>query len=412
MVLGAAVLIASSGQSGVLDASWTAPTTSTDGSPLTDLASYLVYYGASATPCPGSSFVRVSSTVLKPPPNQTVSLRLTNLTTGALYAVSVAAVDTSGNHGPCSASTSGIAQIDFTATPSIAVNFGGVNVGSSVTQVFTVESTRSGTVTGTASVSAPFSIVSGSPFTLSGAGATQAVTVRFAPTAPLSVSANVNFSADGDSISRLVTGIGLTADTTSPKVTITSPTSDPILTTGGTSLTLAGIASDNVAVTQVTWSNNRGGSGTATGTTTWTTGPIALSNGQNILTVIAWDAADNTSTATLAVTVSATTFTFTDEPLGPQSTIVKAIHLTELREAIDAARAARGLLAFAWTDPTITAGVTPIKEVHLTELRTALNQAYLAAGRVVPAYTDPAVGTSVLVKAIHFSELRIALRTL
>jgi hypothetical protein len=209
-----------------------------------------------------------------------------------------------------------------------------------------------------------------------------------------------------------VTGIGLTADTTSPKVTITSPTSDPILTTGGTSLTLAGIASDNVAVTQVTWSNNRGGSGTATGTTTWTTGPIALSNGQNILTVIAWDAADNTSTATLAVTVSATTFTFTDEPLGPQSTIVKAIHLTELREAIDAARAARGLLAFAWTDPTITAGVTPIKEVHLTELRTALNQAYLAAGRVVPAYTDPAVGTSVLVKAIHFSELRIALRTL
>jgi len=64
------------------------------------------------------------------------------------------------------------------------------------------------------------------------------------------------------------------------------------------------------------------------------------------------------------------------------------------------------------TDPTIAAGVTPIKTVHLTELPTALNQAYQAPGRVVPTYTDPAVGTSTLVKAIHFNELRMALQAL
>ena len=38
---------------GILDASWFAPTTNTDGSPLTDLASYSVYYGTSDSPLLG-----------------------------------------------------------------------------------------------------------------------------------------------------------------------------------------------------------------------------------------------------------------------------------------------------------------------------------------------------------------------
>jgi hypothetical protein len=133
--------------------------------------------------------------------------------------------------------------------------------------------------------------------------------------------------------------------------------------------------------------------------------------GQNILTVTAWDAVNNTSTATLAITVSATTFTFTDEPLGPQSPIVEAIHLTELREAIDGARVARRLPAFAWTDPTITAGGTPVKAVHLTELRMALNQAYqrkVASFRRTPI---PPSGPQ-WVKATHFNELRITVRAI
>ena len=41
---------------GVLDASWTAPTTNVDGTPLTDLGTYRVYYSTSATSCPGSIF--------------------------------------------------------------------------------------------------------------------------------------------------------------------------------------------------------------------------------------------------------------------------------------------------------------------------------------------------------------------
>ena len=92
------------------------------------------------------------------------------------------------------------------------------------------------------------------------------------------------------------------ADTTLPTVTITTPTSAATHTASATPLSLGGTASDNVAVTQVSWSNDRGGSGTATGTTSWSVSGIVLLSGQNVLTVTARDAAGNTSTDTLTVT--------------------------------------------------------------------------------------------------------------
>src|SRR5213076_302610 len=98
-----------------------------------------------------------------------------------------------------------------------------------------------------------------------------------------------------------------TADTTPPTVTITSPTSNPTFTAGGSSLTLGGTASDSVGVTQVTWVNSRGGNGTASGTTTWTVSGILLQVGTNVLTVTARDAAGNTATDALTVTLNDTT---------------------------------------------------------------------------------------------------------
>src|SRR4029077_15104378 len=64
----------------------------------------------------------------------------------------------------------------------------------------------------------------------------------------------------------------------------------------------AGTAADNVGVTQVTWANSRGGSGIATGTTSWSASGIALQAGTNVVTVTARDAAGNTGTAILTVT--------------------------------------------------------------------------------------------------------------
>src|SRR3989454_4554834 len=92
---------------------------------------------------------------------------------------------------------------------------------------------------------------------------------------------------------------------TTPTVAITSPTSNPTYSTSSSSLTLGGTASDNVGVTQVTWANSVGGSGTATGTTSWTAGGIPLLPGTNVLTVTAQDAAGNTATASLTVTCNA-----------------------------------------------------------------------------------------------------------
>src|SRR2546426_2744011 len=92
---------------------------------------------------------------------------------------------------------------------------------------------------------------------------------------------------------------------------------------------------------------------------------------------------------------------FSDDPLVPHSTVVKAAHITETRAAIDSLRVAHGLATFAWTDPTLVPGSAPVKVVHLTELRTALNQAYVAAGRTPPTYTDPLVRSEE-----HTSELQ------
>jgi hypothetical protein len=94
----------------------------------------------------------------------------------------------------------------------------------------------------------------------------------------------------------------VTLDIGIPTVTITSPTTSTTYSTTSTPITLGGTATDNVGVAQVTWVNDRGGSGTCSGTTTWTCSSIALQSGPNVLTVTARDAANNTGTDVLTVT--------------------------------------------------------------------------------------------------------------
>jgi hypothetical protein len=102
---------------------------------------------------------------------------------------------------------------------------------------------------------------------------------------------------------------------------------------------------------------------------------------------------------------------FTDDPLVPTGTRIKAVHVTELRSRINAIRTARGLSSYTWTDSTLTSGSTRIKAVHVTDLRTALSQAYTAAGLMAPAYTDNSL-VSKTVKTVHIMELRAAVRAM
>src|SRR6185295_17732979 len=100
-------------------------------------------------------------------------------------------------------------------------------------------------------------------------------------------------------------------DNTPPTVGISAPTGAATYTTNASPLTLGGSASDNVGVTQITWTNDRGGSGTATGTTSWSVSGIVLQPNANVVTVTARDAANNTGTATLTVTLDASPPTVT-----------------------------------------------------------------------------------------------------
>jgi RHS repeat-associated protein len=92
--------------------------------------------------------------------------------------------------------------------------------------------------------------------------------------------------------------------------------------------------------------------------------------------------------------------TFTNDPLVAGQTEVKALHVTELRTAINQLRAGVGLAAYAWqysvtTNDWITAN-------PILEMRTALDQ---ALGAPSPAYSAGlAQGQPIL--AIHLQELR------
>ena len=100
---------------------------------------------------------------------------------------------------------------------------------------------------------------------------------------------------------------------------------------------------------------------------------------------------------------------FTDDPIRPGVTPIKAVHFTELRARINVLRREAGLARFGWTDPVLTAGVTPVRLVHLLELRAALAEAYRTAGRAAPRWTDPAptAGTT-SIRAAHLMELHAA----
>jgi hypothetical protein len=119
-MLGGILLATTSGHAGVLTATWTAPTTNTDGSAVTDLAFYRVYYDTSDLPCPGSTFFEVASPTPTPQPGQTLSFQLTGLTTASIYNVSITAVSSSGGESSCSDIAGAIARDDSTATTDIA----------------------------------------------------------------------------------------------------------------------------------------------------------------------------------------------------------------------------------------------------------------------------------------------------
>ena len=139
----------------------------------------------------------------------------------------------------------------------------------------------------------------------------------------------------------------------------------------------------------------------------------AVGEGTATIRVTATDPSGLSVTQSFTVTVSMSSGSFTDDPIQPGLTPVRAVHFMELRARIDALRVGVGLGRFAWTDPVLWAGATPVRHVHLLELRSALAEAYRGAGRAAPRWTDvsPAAGTTPI-RAAHVTELRAAVLAL
>ncbi len=91
-------------------------------------------------------------------------------------------------------------------------------------------------------------------------------------------------------------------DIQAPNVYITNPTFSSFYTNATSTFNLGGGSDDNVGVTAITWSNNRGGSGRAGAPfDSWFVSGIVLYPGTNVLTVTAFDAAGNSGRDTLTV---------------------------------------------------------------------------------------------------------------
>lgn len=106
---------------------------------------------------------------------------------------------------------------------------------------------------------------------------------------------------------------------------------------------------------------------------------------------------------------------FTDDPLIAGTTPLRAVHITELRDRINALRVRFALSPVSWTDSVLT-GVLA-RAVHVQELRDALLAAYdaallqgIAAPR--PVFADAPLGPGLPIRALHIQQLRAAVQLL
>ena len=96
---------------------------------------------------------------------------------------------------------------------------------------------------------------------------------------------------------------------------------------------------------------------------------------------------------------------FTDPTLTPGMTVVRAVHVLQLRDAIGTLRLFYALSPFQWANP-LTPGENVIQALDIAELRQALQQIAQVAGKALPVFTDPALVPGVIVRAAHITEPR------
>ena len=204
-----------------------------------------------------------------------------------------------------------------------------------------------------------------------------------------------------------VTDVAVATNTTSAGVTVgpATPASFTATGTGPLSIQLTWTASAGAAQYEIARKCTAGDFSTLTTTAATNHTDNSVSSGSACLyKVRAIDAFSRSSPYTAAD--AATTFTFTDDPAIAGTTAVKAVHMTELRLAVNALRATAGLGAMSFSAPAPATG-TVVRAASVLELRTAADQARSALGLSAMAYTDPSLST---IKAVHVQQLRSAVK--
>jgi uncharacterized repeat protein (TIGR01451 family) len=120
-------------------------------------------------------------------------------------------------------------------------------------------------------------------------------------------------------------------------------------------------------------------------------------------------ALDGVATGALGNVDLATTVAFTDDYIYTGYTKMKVAHITELRTAVNAVRAAAGLSPTVFTDATLTTS-SFIKAVHQTELRASLDQARAALGFSAVVYSNLPITAGSSIRAAHIRELRTGVK--
>ena len=255
-----------------------------------DLGGYRVYYGT-------------ASRAYGPPLNVNTAntCTLNTLSEGATYYFAVTAYDTAGNESGFSAEVHKSLTASDASAPTVSLS-SPTSGGSYATGASAL------TVSGTATDNVGVTQVAWSN-DRGGSGTASGTTSWKVSNIQLSAGSNtLTFTAKdaaGNQGGKTLVVTYTAPDTSAPTVSLSSPTSGGSYATGASALTVSGTATDNVGVTQVAWSNDRGGSGTASGTTSWKVSNIQLSAGSNTLTFTAKDAAGNQGGKTLVVTYTA-----------------------------------------------------------------------------------------------------------
>ncbi|MBN1824403.1 MAG: hypothetical protein JW803_08800 [Endomicrobiales bacterium] len=117
------------------------------------------------------------------------------------------------------------------------------------------------------------------------------------------------------------------------------------------------------------------------------------------------DTVDRDGDWSSAVLINISSVTWTDPTISAGSTLIRAVHFTQLRTAIDEVRNYRKFSNYAYTTVSIASGGL-IRYLDLQEMRTALSGPYEAATGTAPSFTDDPVSAGDLMRQIHMDELR------